>query len=165
LHPKPARNGDSALFDKLQLAYENETDPEVQDGALRLLGRFRDPQLVKRALDFAVSPQVRNQDAAIQFVIALRGVDTRDQAWDYVKANWDKVRAQMTESLGAYVVSATGSFCSAAARDDVSSFFATHKVAAADVELKHAIEHINGCITFRSEQEQNLKQWLSQQSK
>ena len=158
-----ARNGDPALFDKLQLAYENETDPEIQNGALRLLARFRVPQLVKRALDFAVSSKVRNQDAAIQFVIPLRDVATRDQAWDYVKANWDKVHAQLTESMGAYLVSATGAFCSAAARDDVSSFFATHKVAAADVELKHAIEHINGCITFSSEQEQNLKKWLSSQ--
>jgi aminopeptidase N/puromycin-sensitive aminopeptidase len=158
-----ARNGDAALFDKLQLAYENETDPEIQNGALRLLARFRDPQLVKRALDFAVSSQVRNQDASTQFVIALRDVETRNQAWDYVKANWDKVHAQLTESMGGYLVSATGSFCSAAARDDVSSFFATHKVAAADVELKHAIEHINGCINFRSEQEQNLKKWLGQQ--
>jgi len=158
-----ARNGDAALFDKLQLAYENETDPEIQNGALRLLARFRDPLLVKRALDFAVSSQVRNQDAAIQFVTPLRDVETRNQAWDYVKANWDKVHAQLTESMGGYLVSAMGSFCSAAARDDVSSFFATHKVAAADVEQKHAIEHINGCITFRSEQEQNLKKWLSSQ--
>jgi aminopeptidase N/puromycin-sensitive aminopeptidase len=158
-----ARNGDGALFDKLQLTYENGTDPQVQDGALRLLASFRDPQLEKRALDFAVSSQVRNQDAAIQFAIALHDAETRDQAWDYVKANWDKVHAQLTEGLGSYLVSATGSFCSASARDEVSSFFATHKVAAADVELKHAIEHINGCITFRSQQEQNLKQWLSQQ--
>jgi aminopeptidase N/puromycin-sensitive aminopeptidase len=158
-----ARNGDSALFDKMQIAYENGTDPQVQEGALRLLATFRDPQLLKRALDFAVSSKVRNQDAAIQFAIALHDVETRDQAWDYVKANWDKVHGQMTEGLGAYLVSATGSFCSAAAHDDVSSFFATHKVAAADVELKHAIEHINGCITFRAEQEQNLKQWLSKQ--
>ena len=158
-----ARNGDTALFDKLQLAYENATDPEVQEGSLRLLAEFRNPQLNKRALDFAVSSKVRNQDSAIQFAIALRDVETRDQAWDYIKTNWDNVHAQLTESLGAYVVSATGSFCSAAARDDVSSFFATHKVAAAEVELKHALEHIDGCIAFRSQQEANLKQWLSQQ--
>ena len=158
-----AHNGDTALFDKLQLAYENGTNPQVQDGALRLLATFRDPQLEKRALDFAVSSQVRNQDAAIQFAIALHNTETRDLAWDYVKANWDKVHAQMTESLGGYLVSGTGSFCSASARDDVSSFFATHKVASAEVELKHAIEHINGCIIFRSQQEQNLKKWLSQQ--
>ncbi|MGB6724419.1 MAG: M1 family metallopeptidase [Terracidiphilus sp.] len=158
-----ARNGDTTLFDKLKLTYENATDPEVQEGALRLLAEFRNPQLNKRALDFAVSSKVRNQDSAIQFAIALGDVETRGRAWDYIKANWDKVHAQLTEGLGAYVVSATGSFCSAAARDDVSSFFATHKVAAADVELKHAIEHINGCIAFRSQQEQNLKQWLSQQ--
>ncbi|HUB53356.1 MAG TPA: M1 family metallopeptidase [Terracidiphilus sp.] len=160
-----ARNGDSTLFDKLQAAYENETDPEIQEGALRLLAIFRDPQLLKRSLDFAASSKVRNQDAAIQFAIALQDANTRDQAWDYIKTNWDKVQAQLTESSGAYIVSAAGSFCSPAARDDVSSFFSTHKVAAADVELRHATEHINGCIAFQGEQEKNLKKWLSQQPK
>jgi aminopeptidase N len=160
-----ARNGDSALFDKLQMAYENETDPEIQIGALHLLALFRDPQLLTRSLDFAASSKVRNQDAAIQFAIALQDVTTRDVTWDYIKTNWEKVQGQLTEGLGGYVVSASGSFCSAAARDDVSSFFAAHKVAAADVELKHAIEHINGCIAFQSEQEPNLKKWLSSQAK
>ncbi len=103
-----AHNGDSALFDKMQIAYETGTDPQVQDGALRLLATFRDPQLVKRALDYAVTPKVRNQDAAIQFAIALHDVETRDQAWDYVKTNWDKVHGQMTEGLGAYVVERHG---------------------------------------------------------
>ncbi|MGD0912564.1 MAG: M1 family metallopeptidase [Terracidiphilus sp.] len=158
-----ASNGDTALFDELQQAYENSTDPGIQEGALRLLAEFRNPQLEKRALDFAVSSKVRNQDSAFQFAIAMQNAETRNQAWDYVKTNWDQVHAQLTEGMGAYLVSGTGSFCSAAARDDVSSFFATHKVASSDVELKHAIEHIDGCITFRSQQEPNLKQWLSQQ--
>ena len=158
-----SRNGDAALFDKLQRVYETSTDPEKQENALRLMATFRDPQLEKRALEYAVSPKVRNQDSAIEFAIALRDPETRDVTWDFIKNNWEKVHAEMTESLGAYVVAAAGSFCSADARDDVSSFFATHKVTAADVEMKHAIEHINGCISFRSEQEPNLKKWLGAQ--
>jgi aminopeptidase N/puromycin-sensitive aminopeptidase len=62
-------------------------------------------------------------------------------------------------------VGATGSFCSEANRDEVKSFFSTHKVPAADISLKHAIEHIDGCIEFRTLQEPNLKQWLAAQPK
>ena len=84
-------------------------------------------------------------------------------AWDYLKANWDKVQAQLTTSTGADLITFTGYFCSANARDDVQSFFTTHKVTASDVSLRHAVEHIDGCIEFRSRQEPKLDQWLAAQ--
>jgi aminopeptidase N/puromycin-sensitive aminopeptidase len=160
-----ARNGDAALFDKLQKIAESSTNPEFQDSALRLLAQFEDPALVQRSLDYAVSGKVRNQDAAIQFSIALQIDGTRDTAWKYIQANWDKVQAQLTTESGGRLVSSTGSFCSSAGRDDVKQFFSTHKVAASDLALKHAIEHIDGCIELRALQEPNLKQWLAAQPK
>ncbi len=65
--------------------------------------------------------------------------------------------------MGTVLVGATSAFCSESARDDVSQFFSTHKVPAADQELKHAIEHINGCIELRNLQEPQLKTWLASQ--
>jgi len=47
----------------------------------------------------------------------------------------------------------------------VKQFFSTHKVAATEQTLKHAIERIDGCIELRSLQESNLKQWLAAQAK
>jgi aminopeptidase N/puromycin-sensitive aminopeptidase len=160
-----ARNGDAALFEKLQNVYENSTNPEFQQGALRLLAMFQDSTLVKRGLDFAVSSKVRNQDSAIQVSIAIQDVSTRDQAWNYVMTNWDKVQAQFTTAIGAEVVLSTSSFCSAEARDEVQKFFAEHKVANSSVSLKHAIERINGCIELRKLQEPNLQRWLAGQAK
>ncbi|MGA2673554.1 MAG: M1 family aminopeptidase [Terracidiphilus sp.] len=158
-----ARNGDAALFDRLQQVAENSTNPEFQVGALRLLAEFQDPALVQRSLDYAIGGKVRNQDAAIQFAIPLQAEETRDQAWKYIQSHWDKVQAQLTTEMGAVLVSSTSSFCSATGRDEVKDFFATHKVAAADLALKHAIEHIDGCIELRTLQEPNLKQWLAAQ--
>ena len=160
-----ARNGDAALFDRLQKIYETSTNPDFQMSGLRLLAEFENPALVQRSLDFAASGKVRNQDAAIQFAIALQMSATRGQAWSYIKTHWDKVRAQLTTEMGSYLVDSAGSFCSADARDDVQSFFSTHKVPASDRALKHAIERIDGCIEFRSLQEPNLKQWLATQPK
>jgi aminopeptidase N/puromycin-sensitive aminopeptidase len=158
-----ARNGDAALFDALQKVFETTTNPEAQEGALRLLTQFQDPALVQRSLDYAVSGKVRNQDAAIQFAIALRANETRDQDWQYIKTNWDKVQAQLTTEMGGYLVGSAGSFCSAEARSDVQTFFSSHKVAASGVALKHALEHIDGCIEFRSLQQASFKEWLAAQ--
>lgn len=158
-----ARNGDAGLFDKFQKVYETSNNPETHDGALRLLAQFENPELLKRSLDYTLSGKVRNQDVAIQLSIGLQSDANRDQIWTYIKANWDKVQAQLTTEMGGYLVSATASFCSAESRNDVESFFTTHKVAASERALKHSVERINGCIEFRGLQRENLKRWLATQ--
>jgi aminopeptidase N/puromycin-sensitive aminopeptidase len=160
-----ARNGDATLFDQLQKVYETSTNPEFQEGALRLLAQFEDPALVQRSLNYAASGKVRNQDAVIQFIIAVEIDENREQAWKYIQSNWEKVQAQFTTEMGSYLVSSTGSFCSAEAHASVEKFFSTHKVAASDKALRHALEHIDGCIELRALQEPNLKQWLEAQAK
>ena len=160
-----ARNGDAALFDKLQQVYETSTNPEFQEGALRLLAQFEDPALVQRSLDYAASNKVRNQDALIQYAIGLRVDANRDQTWKYVKSHWETVRTLLTPELGGYLVGSAGSFCSAEARDDVNAFFTAHKVPSADRTLRHSIESINGCIELRALQEPNLQRWIAEQPK
>jgi aminopeptidase N/puromycin-sensitive aminopeptidase len=158
-----ARNGDSALFDQLQKVAETSTNPEFQEGALRLLAEFEDPALVERSLDYASSNKVRNQDALIQFAIALQIDANRDAAWKYIKSHWDTVKTLLTPELGTTLVGSAGSFCSVEARDDVKAFFAGHKVPSADRALKHSIESIDGCIELRALQEPNLKLWIAAQ--
>jgi aminopeptidase N/puromycin-sensitive aminopeptidase len=65
--------------------------------------------------------------------------------------------------MGAYLVSGTGSFCSADARQQVESFFSTHKVPASERALARAKDQINDCIELRSAQEGKLKEWIAAQ--
>ena len=106
-----ARNGDAALFDQLQKIAETSTDPEMQEGALRLLPEFEDPALVERSLDYATS-KVRNQDALGLVAASLYSDANREQAWKYVKGHWDAMKTLLTPELGAYLVDSAGSFCS-----------------------------------------------------
>jgi aminopeptidase N/puromycin-sensitive aminopeptidase len=160
-----ARHGDTALFDQLQKVYETSTNPEFQEGALRLLAQFADPALEQRSLDYALSGKVRNQDSIIQLAIALQIEETRDPAWKYIQDNWEKVQTQLTPEMGGYLARSTGNFCSADARANVEKFFAAHKVPSADQALKHALESIDGCIELRKLQEPKLKHWLGAQPK
>ncbi len=158
-----ARNGDAALFDKLQNIFETSTNPEFQESALRMLAEFEDPALEQRSLDYAISGKVRSQDAAIQIAYGLQIDANRDMAWSFVKSHWDKLNTLLTPELGSILVSSAGSFCSTGGRDDVQSFFTAHPVPAAETSLEHAIQRVNGCIEMRGLQEPRLKEWLAEQ--
>ena len=160
-----ASNGDSALYDKLLAVSRNSGDPGEKTDALRTLGRFRDPALVKRTLDYLVSGEVRNQDTWIVLTALLRDRATRDQTWEYMQQNWDKVHAQLTVSSGAEVVRATGNFCTVRQRDEVIDFFSTHKIEASERTLAKAVDSINDCIQLRSTQEPDFHSWLEGQPK
>ena len=158
-------NGDAALYDKVLAISKNSGDPSEQEDALHTLARFRDPALVKRTLDYIASGKVRNQDSWTLLVALLRHRETRDQTWDYIQKNWDKVHAQLTVSSGADVVAATGSFCTVRQRDEVIDFFATHKVESSERTLAKAVDSINDCVQLRSAQEADFHRWLAAQPK
>jgi aminopeptidase N/puromycin-sensitive aminopeptidase len=160
-----ASNGDTALYDKLLALSRNSGNPGEKTDALRTLGRFRDPALVKRTLDYLVSGEVRNQDTWIVLAALLRDRATRDQTWEYMQKNWEKVHAQLTVSSGAEVVRATGNFCTVRQRDEVIDFFATHKMEASERTLAKAVDSINDCIQLRSSQEPDFHSWLEAQPK
>ena len=156
-----AQNGDAALFDKLQHVYESANDPQRSEQALSLLAAFRNPALTDRALAFAASGKVKNQDSLFIFSRALAGADTRDAAWQYIRGNWPAVSGQLTEMNGGRIVSSAGSFCSAEKATEVKQFFTTHPVHASARALGRAESEINDCEEFRSLQEANLKGWLA----
>jgi len=155
-----AQNGDAAFFDQLQRAGQTAGDPQLRTQALLVLARFRDPALVVRALDYAVSPQVRNQDALRLIQIELRDRRTQDVAWQYLRQNWSRVQSQTTTFAGAALVSSMGSFCSEDRSREVTAFFAEHTVPAASHALDQAHDSIADCVELRALQGQNLKRWL-----
>jgi aminopeptidase N/puromycin-sensitive aminopeptidase len=156
-----AENGNKDFYDRVQMVSERADDPALQEDSLKMLTQFRAPEFVVRTLEYATSGAVRNQDSWILIAIELGQPTSRDLAWAWVQKNWDKVKAQFTTASGANVVSATGSFCTIARRNEVASFFATHKVEAADRTLAKALDSIDACIKLRTDQEPKLRAWLA----
>ena len=156
-----ATTGDADFYDRILSVGQRSTDPGFQIEALQILTRFRDPALVVRTLEYATSGQVRNQDSWILVAIELNQPETRGVAWPWVQAHWDKVAAQLTTASGAQLVSATGAFCSVEDRNQVASFFATHKVEAAERSLAKALDSIDACVRLRQTQEPKLHAWLA----
>jgi aminopeptidase N len=155
-----AQNGNAMFFDRLQRVSQTTDDPQLRIRALDSLARFHDPALVNRALDYAVSAKVKNQDSVQLIRIEMNDRHTRDAAWQYVQQNWPRVQGQLTTWMGGMLVESTGNFCSPDRSSQVADFFAGHPVTAASRALDKARDTITDCVQLRAAQRPNLQRWL-----
>jgi aminopeptidase N len=157
-----ALNGDEAFFNRLMAGLKNPKSPEEYYGYLFTLARFGDPKLLQRTLDFSISPDVRSQDALGLLTSVMGNPAGEKLAWDFVQSHWDAVQRVGGPFASAQVVNATSNFCDAGMRDQVTDFFAAHKIEAAERTYRQTIERINNCVDLKSQQEPQLASWLGQ---
>ena len=157
-----ALNGDAAFYDKIMAALKNTKSPEQYYTYFFTLRRFSDPQLLERTLNFAISPEVRSQDA-LQLVTGVLANPAGEQlAWKFIREHWPELEKAGGPFASAEVVGATSVFCDAGMRDQVTDFFSAHKIEAAERTYKQSIERINDCVSLKAQQEPNLASWLGQ---
>ena len=160
-----ALNGDPAFYDRIMVALKNaKIARRILHGYLFTLPQFTDPKLLQRTLDFAVSPDVRSQDALRLITNVMRNPAGEKLAWDFIQSHWDAVAKAGGPFASAEVVGATSIFCDAGMRDQVTDFFAAHKIAAAERTYRQSIERINNCVDLKSQQETRLSSWLGEHS-
>jgi aminopeptidase N len=157
-----ASNGDEAFYDRVMAGLKNPKSPEEYYMYFYTLPQFDDPKLQRRTLEYAISPDVRSQDALSLITSVMGNPKGQKLAWDFVLANWDAVQKAGGPFASAQVVGTTGSFCDAGMRDQVVAFFAAHKVEAAERTYRQSIERINNCVDLKAQQEPQLASWLGQ---
>ena len=155
-----ALNGDSAFYDRVMTALKDAKSPEEYYMYLFALSQFGDQKLLQRTLDFAISPDVRSQDALQVITGVMANPAGEKLAWDFVRQHWTEVEKAGGPFASAQVVGATSVFCDSGARDQVTEFFSAHKIAAAERTYKQSIERINNCVDLKSQQEPQLASWL-----
>ena len=157
-----ALNGDQAFYDKIMAGLKASKSPEEYYITLFTLARFEDPKLLQRTLDYAISPEVRSQDALGLIARVMENPAGEKLAWDFVGQHWAAIEKSGGPFASAEVVGATNSFCDASMRDAVAAFYAAHKIEAAERTYRQSIERINNCVDLKSQQEPQLASWLGQ---
>src|SRR5450755_4635056 len=118
-----ALNGDADFYDKVMAGLKNPKSPELYYAYFFTLPQFSDQKLLQRTLDFAVSPDVRSQDALGLITNVLGNPAGEKLAWDFIQSHWDAVAKAGGPFASAQVVGATSVFCDAGMRDQVTQFF------------------------------------------
>ncbi|HTU43184.1 MAG TPA: M1 family metallopeptidase [Candidatus Aquilonibacter sp.] len=157
-----ALNGDQAFYDKLMAAAKTAKSPEQYYMYLFSLTQFGDAKLLERTMEYAISPEVRSQDALEVISGVMRNPAGEQLAWKFIQSHWSAVQKSGGPFASAEIVAATHSFCSARMRDEVATFYDAHKIAAAERTFHQSIESINDCVDLRSQQEPQLASWLGQ---
>jgi aminopeptidase N len=157
-----ALNGDSDYYDKVMAGVKNAKSPEEYYTYLFTLPRFSDQKLLERTLDFAISPDVRSQDALQLVTGVLESPEGEKLAWDFIRQHWSEIEKSGGPFASAEVVRATSTFCDAGMRDQVTEFFNAHKIEAAERTYRQSIERINNCVDLKSQQQPQLASWLGQ---
>lgn len=119
-----------------------ETD--LSQEKVRVLGSLAsspDPDVVHEALDFLLSPEVRNQDC----IFVLRGVTAAAQevAWTWLKEKWDYISETFTGHLLTYFISATVSPLATNEKgDEAEEFFKSRTKASIARTVKQSLERV-----------------------
>jgi len=156
-----AQNGDTPLYDKLQARLQaSGTSLENYYLYFHTLSKFRNPKLLERTLEYAISPAVRSQDTLGMIAAVMKNPAGGKLAWQFVQSHWaeiDKVGGGFTSGE---VVGATNVYCESSMHDQVQGFFTEHKVPTAERTLKQSLESIHTCADLKSRQTPELSQWL-----
>jgi aminopeptidase N len=158
-----AVGGDAMLYDRYMAQLPKLSDkPEEYYRFFNALPWFRDPALVQRTLQFAISPDVRTQDTSTLIAGLIAQPWSRDAAWEFVKTHWDT----LTTSLGVFqgiprIAGSVGAFCSHEQKAEVEQFFKEHPVPPAERTLRQAIERIDQCVAMKERQSAPASAWLS----
>jgi aminopeptidase N len=157
-----AVNGGSDYYDALISALKQAKAPEEYYNYFFALAQFSDPKLLQRTLDFAISPDVRSQDALQLVTNVLANPAGQTLAWDFIRQHWPELEKVGGPFASNEVIGATSTFCDAGLRDQVTDFFNAHKVPAGERTYKQSIERINNCLDLKSQQQPQLASWLGQ---
>ncbi|HYL65412.1 MAG TPA: M1 family metallopeptidase [Candidatus Methylomirabilis sp.] len=152
--------GDSGLYDQYMQHLKTAKTPEEYYNYFGALGRFPSPELARRTFEFALSPDVKNQDLGLIFG-PLSNPNTQDAAWELLKANYDAIVTKAGTDLGGGLADAAGLFCDEKLRDDAQEFFASKNMPGTERMLANARDRVNACIQLRSLQRANLSTYLN----
>jgi aminopeptidase N len=159
-----AQHGGPALYDQIQQALNTDPRPAVFYRRQSALARFPEPELATRTVAFALSSEVRNQDAPLLLGALAANDQVRSVVWPLLKKHWAEVERKTGISLGTTNVIRGISACSEAERTDIESFFEHHPVPNAANSLQLLQEQIDGCIVTRRSQETELIRDLRQRT-
>ncbi|ULA65409.1 MAG: Aminopeptidase [Nitrospira sp.] len=155
-----ARTGDEARYNEFSNRSQAATTPQEERRYLFALAAFHSPALLARTLARTITGEIRTQDAPFVVSAVMGNVYGREQAWEFVKANWEQMdrlfpKQGLRRMCGGVVALATAEL-----EQDVRAFFLSRKIDLGGKTLDQYLEQLRIAVTFRSRESQNLRELL-----
>jgi len=156
-----AASGDAKLYDTYLRMMRASKTPDDYNNWLYALGAFRDPALIRRTLELALSPEVKNQDAGGLIARTIASTpDSLEIGWTWLEQNWSRIQAKIPERMRGGIMGTARGFCDRRSLARVKTFFDAHPVPSAARRNAQSLERIGQCIALRELQAPRLHDWL-----
>ena len=155
-----AHRGDEARYDEFDAGFHAAATPQEERRYLFSLATFQQKPLVERTLARTISGEVRTQDAPFLVSAVLGNVSGRELAWDFIKANWEKMdqlfpKQGLRRMCGGIVNLATPEL-----EGDVRDFFTTRQIDLGGKTLEQYLEQLRIMVTVRKRDGAVLRRYL-----
>uniref|UniRef100_A0A182NID0 Aminopeptidase n=1 Tax=Anopheles dirus TaxID=7168 RepID=A0A182NID0_9DIPT len=138
------QNGDLATYDEMLRLYRATDLHEEKDRISRALGSIGNVDILRRVIDFAMSEEVRAQDAVFVIVSVALNPKGRDMAWDYFCERWQVLLNQYEGGflLARLIKYLTENFSTEERALEVERFFREHDFPGTERTVSQSIETI-----------------------
>ena len=155
-----AHTGDATRYDEFNERFRTASTPQEERRYLFSLAAFQPKALLERTLVRTVSGEIRTQDAPFLISAILGNVYGRELAWDFLKANWEKMdqlfpKQGLRRMCGGIVSLATSEL-----ERDVRDFFTVRKIDLGGKTLDQYLEQLRIAVTVRERDSLALRTYL-----
>eukprot|EP00026_Physarum_polycephalum_P002309 Phypoly_transcript_02315.p1 GENE.Phypoly_transcript_02315~~Phypoly_transcript_02315.p1 ORF type:complete len:885 (+),score=198.44 Phypoly_transcript_02315:95-2656(+) len=158
-----ASKGDEATLNKLIELYKKADSSELKVIILQVLALQPTPELTRKAFEFSLSTEVRDQDLYHLFMTAHGVPHGSDVAWSFLREKWDQYHQRLSKGsmiLCRIIGKCTENFASEEKAKEVEQFFTDHPYAAADRTVKQSVETIRRNAAWLNTSRENVAEWL-----
>ncbi len=162
-----AANGTEAEWNIFEKLYTNEKMHEEKNRYGSALGHFKDKTLLAKTLTYAMSKNVRTQDAPSVIGTVWSNSAGRDLTWKFIQHNWNTLLKNYGEGghfLGR-ILTPLGSHTKVSDAKQVEKFFKTHLAPGAARTIEQSLERIYSNAAWLSADKTAVKNWLTKHYK
>ena len=152
--------GGASAWDAANALLSTETDSVTRSYLLAALGDVQDPALAQKALLLALDPRLKVNEVLGPLYRQAGDLRTRDAAWAWFAANYDKVMARLPEEFGGdRVTSLWSGYCAEDKAKELDAFFTPKKTKTPGMERALAItlESVRLCAARKQAHEDSAR--------
>lgn len=157
-------NGGKRCYDEMIDLYRLGATSEEKNRCLRALGSAKDQHLLRHALEFAFSSEVRSQDAMYVIAGVAGNPMGRDIAWKFLQEHWQELKDRYhggAISLFSRIIGmVTSQFTDEAHACEIEEFFRSHDASGAERTIRQSLERVRWNARFLASSREEAGQWL-----
>ncbi len=156
-----AHSGGEAEYAQFLEKFRMAQTPQEEKRYLHSLAGFRDQGLLQRTLDLTINGEVRTQDAPYLVRSLLMSVAGREQAWRFLKQNWERMERQYPQGGLRRMCEGITGLATPALEADVRGFFSSKSISLGGKTLEQYLEQLRIAVALQERESAALATYLA----